>query len=134
MEKIDLFIGHVGNGAICCDLSRENNGDYLKVAHIQENGQITFYEPLLDEDENEIKAYAWKHYGEKFQVIKFIHEIYPNHSYHELEEEISKELLIDIMIRTHKSLTYKILIYKYAFSPKFYEKDLFFIYTIKRKG
>ena len=134
MKKIDLFIGHLGNGATCCDKSREKNGDYLKVAHIQENGQVTFYEPLFDEDKNQIKAYAWQCFGEKFQIMKFIHEVYPKHSYHELKEEISKDLLIDRMTRTHKSLTYQILIYKHAYSRELYEKDLFFTYTIKRKG
>ena len=66
--------------------------------------------------------------------MKFIHEVYPKHSYHELKEEISKDLLINRMTRTHKSLTYQILIYKHAYAPELYEKDLFFTYTIKRKG
>jgi len=134
IKNIDLFIGHLGNGATCCDRSREKNGDFLKVAHIDETGIIKWYEPVNDHDKSQIEAYAWQTYGENFQILKFIHLIYPKCSYTKLEEELPREQLLHNIIRTHKGISYSILIYRHKFAPKLYDKDIFYTYTIHRKS
>jgi hypothetical protein len=43
MEKFDLFMGCLGNGATVCNKAVLENGDYKKIAHIAECGKITWY-------------------------------------------------------------------------------------------
>ncbi len=38
-----LMHAHLGNGLTIWDKDREKNGDYLKVAHINANREITYY-------------------------------------------------------------------------------------------
>lgn len=44
MEKFDLFMGCLGNGTTVCNKTIENNGNYKKVAHISEAGNIRWYQ------------------------------------------------------------------------------------------
>lgn len=43
MKKFDLFIGFFGNGATIYNKAVKEHGDYKKVAHIAECGEITWY-------------------------------------------------------------------------------------------
>lgn len=45
--KEDLMFGHLGNGISICDRNREEYGDYKKVAHIDYNREITYYDKSL---------------------------------------------------------------------------------------
>jgi len=43
MTRSDLFLGCLGNGITVCDKSREEYGDYKRIAHIRESGIIKWY-------------------------------------------------------------------------------------------
>jgi len=43
----DIGMGHLGNGITVWDRSREKNGDYITVAHIGDDGKITWYDKKL---------------------------------------------------------------------------------------
>lgn len=45
----DLGYGHMGNGIVVWDRTREKHGDYLNVAHISRDRVIEWYAPLSDE-------------------------------------------------------------------------------------
>lgn len=42
-KKFELFMGCLGNGTTVCNKAVEENGDYKKIAHIGNNGKITWY-------------------------------------------------------------------------------------------
>lgn len=42
-KKFELFMGCLGNGTTVCNKAVEENGDYKKIAHIGNNGEITWY-------------------------------------------------------------------------------------------
>ena len=41
--KFELFCGCLGNGTTVCNKAVEENGDYKKIAHISEGGNIRLY-------------------------------------------------------------------------------------------
>ena len=41
--KFELFYGCLGNGTTVCNKAVEENGDYKKIAHISEGGNIRLY-------------------------------------------------------------------------------------------
>ena len=45
--KFELFYGCLGNGTTVCNKAVEENGDYKKIAHISEGGNIRLYVCLL---------------------------------------------------------------------------------------
>ena len=42
-EKFELWFGCLGNGTTVCNKAVEENGDYKKIAHISEGGNIQLY-------------------------------------------------------------------------------------------
>ena len=42
-KKFKLFLGCLGNGITVCNKAVEGNGDYKKIAHISDRGNIKFY-------------------------------------------------------------------------------------------
>ena len=46
-KEIDLGFGCLGNGTTVWDRNREQQGDYKKVAHISDLGEITWYDKRL---------------------------------------------------------------------------------------
>lgn len=42
-RKFELFYGYLGNGTTVCNKAVEENGDYKKIAHISEGGNIRLY-------------------------------------------------------------------------------------------
>ena len=42
-KKFKLFLGCLGNGITVCNKAAEENGDYKKIAHISDRGNIKFY-------------------------------------------------------------------------------------------
>lgn len=44
MEKFELFMGALGNGLTVCNKAVMKDGDYEKVAHISDAGNITWYQ------------------------------------------------------------------------------------------
>ena len=58
-----IMFGHLGNGITVWDKSKkdDNNFDYVKLAHIDKNRVVTFYNDDISKDEIEyIKGYAKK--------------------------------------------------------------------------
>jgi hypothetical protein len=49
-KPISLFIGHFGNGLSISDRNREEHGDYKKIAHIDPDRKITWYDEKLPDD------------------------------------------------------------------------------------
>lgn len=43
MKKFELFMGCLGNGITVCNKAVQENGDYKKIAHIGETGNIKWY-------------------------------------------------------------------------------------------
>lgn len=43
MRNFELFFGCLGNGTTVCNKAVEENGDYKKIAHISEGGNIRLY-------------------------------------------------------------------------------------------
>ena len=43
MKKFELFFGCLGNGTTVCNKAVMENGDYKKIAHISEGGNIKLY-------------------------------------------------------------------------------------------
>lgn len=55
----NLGFGHLGNGVTVWDSNRERNNDYLAVAHISEQGTVTYYNCALSiEAKKEIELFA----------------------------------------------------------------------------
>jgi len=68
--KFELFFGCLGNGTTVCNKAVEENGDYKKIAHISEGGNIRLYvaESYIPTAEMEkIKAMASR---DKMEFIK----------------------------------------------------------------
>ena len=62
-RKFDLFFGCLGNGVTVCNKAVMQNGDYKKVAHISNGGNIRFYVPesyIPDAEMEKIRAMANK--------------------------------------------------------------------------
>ena len=54
----ELMFGHLGNGVTVCDRLREEYGDYMKVAHISTDREITYYNTISDEGRMRIERFA----------------------------------------------------------------------------
>lgn len=65
--KEDLMFCYLGNGLTVCDRNREKNNDYLTVAHIAENGKISWREKVSMEARERIERQA--------EEIKELHKI-----------------------------------------------------------
>ena len=62
-RKYDLHIGCFGNGEVIYDVAWKGPGDYPTIAHISDNGEITYYSKDLPSDvvawvEKEAKSLA----------------------------------------------------------------------------
>lgn len=132
MKKIDLFIAHLGNGATCCDKSRERSGDYLKVAHISDTGIISYYEALLPEDREAIKVYAWETYGRDYQIQQRIHQVYPSSKLSKINSPLNPELFVKQLTVILNDETFLIKLYKHKFASELYAEQLFYIYSIHK--
>lgn len=58
IHKEDLMFCHLGNGVTVCDRFREQNNDYVKVAHISTDRQVTYYNTISDEGKARIEQFA----------------------------------------------------------------------------
>lgn len=57
--KEKLGFGYLGNGVTVWDSNREKNNDYLTVAHISEQGAVSYYKCALSiEAKKEIELFA----------------------------------------------------------------------------
>jgi hypothetical protein len=54
----DLGGGYLGNGVVYWNRMEEVNGDYKKIAHIEADRYVKFYEPLPEYIKHEIIGYA----------------------------------------------------------------------------
>lgn len=54
----ELMFGFMGNGVSVCDKLRTQNHDYMQVAHIVPNRQVTYYNPVSDEGRARIEKFA----------------------------------------------------------------------------
>ncbi|WP_230201895.1 hypothetical protein [Bacteroides neonati] len=54
----ELMFGHLGNGVTVCDRLREENGDYLTVAHISYERGVTYYKTVSEEGKQRIERFA----------------------------------------------------------------------------
>lgn len=52
------MFGHLGNGVTVCDRLREENGDYMTVAHISYERGITYYNTISEEGKQRIENFA----------------------------------------------------------------------------
>lgn len=43
MRKFELFMGRLGNGVMVCNSAAQDRGDYKRIAHIAECGEIKWY-------------------------------------------------------------------------------------------
>ena len=67
--KENLGFGYLGNGVTVWDSNREKNNDYLAVAHISEQGVVSYYKCSLSiEAKQSIETFAQK-IKEKLQTI-----------------------------------------------------------------
>ncbi|MDO5396887.1 MAG: hypothetical protein Q4G33_03060 [bacterium] len=57
-KEYDLGFGSLGNGTTVWNRLEEENGDYKTVAHIDETGEIKYYEDLPDDVKQRIEAQA----------------------------------------------------------------------------
>lgn len=57
-RKEDLMFCHLGNGISVCDKLRKEYGDYMKVAHISYEREITYYNSISDESRKRIEQFA----------------------------------------------------------------------------
>lgn len=60
-RKFELFFGCLGNGVTVCNKAVMQNGDYKRVAHISNGGNIRFYVPesyIPDAEMERIRAMA----------------------------------------------------------------------------
>lgn len=58
IQGYDLSIGHFGNGETIYNLAREVRGDYEKIAHVAEDGTLTYYKKHLPDA---VKAFLVRH-------------------------------------------------------------------------
>lgn len=54
-HNFDLGAGYLGNGLTVWDRNQRNNQDYMMVAHISTEGEITFYDEKLYDNEEALK-------------------------------------------------------------------------------
>lgn len=57
-KKNSLMFCHMGNGISVCDRCREEYGDYMKVAHISYERQVTYRNSVSDSDRAKIEEFA----------------------------------------------------------------------------
>lgn len=83
--KFELWFGCLGNGTTVCNKAVTENGDYKKIAHISEGGNIRLYVAesyIPTADMEKIKAIAsrdkaefikrFEHLPESYQYVKII--------------------------------------------------------------
>lgn len=58
LPKEELMFNFFGNGVSVCDCLREEYGDYLTIAHIAVNREITYYNSVSDEGRARIEKFA----------------------------------------------------------------------------
>ena len=58
LPKEELMFAFLGNGVSVCDRLRKEHGDYMEIAHIAVNREITFYNPVSDEGRTRIEKFA----------------------------------------------------------------------------
>lgn len=58
LPKEELMFGFLGNGVFVCDRLRREHGDYMKIAHIEANRKVTYYNPVSDEGRTRIEKFA----------------------------------------------------------------------------
>lgn len=58
LPQEELMFGFLGNGVSVCDRLRTERRDYMKIAHIAENRDVTFYNPVSDEGRLRIEKFA----------------------------------------------------------------------------
>ena len=76
--KFELFCGCLGNGTTVCNKAVTENGDYKKIAHISEGGNIRLYvaESYIPADEMEkIKAMANREKAEFMKRFETLPEV-----------------------------------------------------------
>lgn len=76
--KLELFCGCLGNGTTVCNKAVTENGDYKKIAHISEGGNIRLYvaESYIPADEMEkIKAMANREKAEYMKRFESLPEV-----------------------------------------------------------
>lgn len=56
--KEDLFFGYLGNGCTVADKKRTEHGDYMKIAHISESGDVKYYKSVSEEAKKRIQSVA----------------------------------------------------------------------------
>lgn len=54
----DLFFGYLGNGCTVADKKRTEYGDYMKIAHISESGDVKYYKTVSEEAKLRIQSVA----------------------------------------------------------------------------
>ena len=77
-RKFELFYGYLGNGTTVCNKAVEENGDYKKIAHISEGGNIRQYvaESYIPTAEMEkIKAMANREKAEYMRHFESLPEV-----------------------------------------------------------
>lgn len=80
MKNFELFMGCLGNGLTVCNKAVMENGDYKKVAHISNGGNITWYVSVdyvpgdaLLRIEHEANVMAEKFKAE-FEALPILHQ------------------------------------------------------------
>lgn len=58
LPQEELMFGFLGNGVSVSDRLRTERRDYMKIAHIAENRDVTFYNPVSDEGRQRIEKFA----------------------------------------------------------------------------
>lgn len=56
--KEDLMFCHLGNGVTVCDRLRKEHGDYMNIAHISYERNVTYYNPVSEEGRKRIEHFA----------------------------------------------------------------------------
>lgn len=108
-RKFELFFGCLGNGVTVCNKAVMQNGDYKRVAHISNGGNIRFYVPesyIPDAEMEEIRDMANKMKQEfmtKFESLPAIKQYGII-----LEDEIPHHKFMEF-IKDKRSLQEKIL-------------------------
>lgn len=46
-DNFELMYGYTGNGCVVYNKAEQENGDYKKLAYIDEGGTITWYVPIM---------------------------------------------------------------------------------------
>ena len=79
LKNVDLMFCHLGNGLTVVDRLHTENGDYIKVAHISETGQISWYKAIPSGDYDLVVKKAWDSYGFSENIRGYLKRQFPNH-------------------------------------------------------